>query len=190
MRKGQAIFFVLFLLAVLAAISGALVIMWDVEIQARSSERDGLVALTLAEAAVERAKIELINNINLTDAGTCPGSPGCPLVCPPACPAPAPPYGYPDLDPDYPSYPNLAADNYIYYYYFRVDSGGAPAQRRLIGIGEVRDSTGGIVLGHREISITVDGITDSINNGTGLPPPEGIDDDGLAVKAPWSWREI
>lgn len=62
MKKAQAIIFVLFILAVFGALTGALAIMWQGELQTRSSERDGLVAFYLAQAGVERAKIELANN--------------------------------------------------------------------------------------------------------------------------------
>lgn len=61
-KKAQAIIFVLFILAVLGTVSGGLAVMWQSELQTRSSERDGLVAFYLAQAGVERAKIELANN--------------------------------------------------------------------------------------------------------------------------------
>lgn len=69
MRKGQAIIFVLFILAVFGALSGALTIMWQAELQTRSSERDGLVAFYLAQAGIERAKIELGTNESWAGVG-------------------------------------------------------------------------------------------------------------------------
>lgn len=69
MKKGQAIIFVLFLLAVFGALSGALAVMWQAELQTRSSERDGLVAFYLAQAGIERAKTELANNESWAGVG-------------------------------------------------------------------------------------------------------------------------
>lgn len=56
-RKAQALFLVLFLLAVLGVLSGALTVMWQADIQARILERDGLIAFYLAQAGIENAKI-------------------------------------------------------------------------------------------------------------------------------------
>jgi len=58
-RKGQALIFVFFLLLLVGIIVGALAVMWQAEIQARSENRDSLIAFYIAQAGIERAKIEL-----------------------------------------------------------------------------------------------------------------------------------
>lgn len=58
MKKGQALIFVFFLLLIVGILAGALANMWQVEIKVRSLEKDGLIAFYLAQAGIERAKIE------------------------------------------------------------------------------------------------------------------------------------
>jgi Tfp pilus assembly protein PilX len=60
--KGQAMFFVLFILAVIGALSGTLALMWESEIRTRTSDRDGLIAFYLAQGGIEAAKIWARNN--------------------------------------------------------------------------------------------------------------------------------
>ncbi|MFH0790309.1 MAG: hypothetical protein V2A64_01610 [Candidatus Omnitrophota bacterium] len=69
MRKAQAMIFVLFILAVFGAIAGALTVMWQTEIQTRSAEKDSLSAIYLAQAGIERAKLELAYNEAWPGAG-------------------------------------------------------------------------------------------------------------------------
>ena len=57
--KGQALIFVFFLLLLVGIIVGALGVMWQAEIQARSESKDSLIAFYIAQAGIERAKIEL-----------------------------------------------------------------------------------------------------------------------------------
>lgn len=57
MKKGQTILFVLFLLAVLGILSGTTAVMWQSELMTRSSEKEGLAALYIAQAGLERGKI-------------------------------------------------------------------------------------------------------------------------------------
>jgi Tfp pilus assembly protein PilX len=64
--KGQALFFVLFLLAIFGALSGTLAVMWETQNRVRALDRDGSFALYLAQAGIEQAKIWARNN---------PGSP-------------------------------------------------------------------------------------------------------------------
>lgn len=69
MKKAQAMIFILFILAVFGAIAGALTLMWQTEIQTRSAERDALTAVYIAQAGIERGKIELANNEAWPGAG-------------------------------------------------------------------------------------------------------------------------
>ena len=68
-RKGQALLFVFFLLLIVGILAGALAVMWPAEIKTRGLERDGLIAFYLAQAGVERAKIELAYNETWTGGG-------------------------------------------------------------------------------------------------------------------------
>lgn len=61
-RKGQALFFVLFLLAIFGALSGTLAVMWETQTRVRALDRDGSFALYLAQAGIEQAKIWARNN--------------------------------------------------------------------------------------------------------------------------------
>ena len=60
--KGQALFFVLFLLAIFGALSGTLAVMWETQNRVRALDRDGSFALYLAQAGIEQAKIWARNN--------------------------------------------------------------------------------------------------------------------------------
>lgn len=62
-------FFALFILAVFGALSAGLAVMWESEMRTRASGRDGLIAFYLAQAGIERAKIELANNEGWTGGG-------------------------------------------------------------------------------------------------------------------------
>ncbi|OGX26659.1 MAG: hypothetical protein A3J51_00450 [Omnitrophica WOR_2 bacterium RIFCSPHIGHO2_02_FULL_45_21] len=59
--SGQALLFVFFLLLVVGILTGALAVMWQAEIRTRALEKDGLIAFYLAQAGIERAKIEARN---------------------------------------------------------------------------------------------------------------------------------
>ena len=61
-KRGQALLFVFFLLLMVGILAGALAVVCEAEIKTRSLERDGLIAFYLAQAGIEGAKIELINN--------------------------------------------------------------------------------------------------------------------------------
>ena len=61
-KKSQAMFFVLFIMAVLGALSGGLAVMLESEIRTRASDSDGIIALYLAQAGIERAKTWAQNN--------------------------------------------------------------------------------------------------------------------------------
>ena len=58
-RKGQALLFVFFLLLIVGILTGALAVMWQAEIQARSESKDSLIAFYIAQTGIERVKIEL-----------------------------------------------------------------------------------------------------------------------------------
>jgi hypothetical protein len=55
--KGQALVLVFFFLLIVGILTGSLGVMWQAEIQNRSLERDGLMALNLTQAGIEGAKI-------------------------------------------------------------------------------------------------------------------------------------
>lgn len=61
--RGQALLFVFFLLLIVSILVIALSNMWQAEIKTRSLEKDGLIAFYLAQAGVERAKIEARNGV-------------------------------------------------------------------------------------------------------------------------------
>jgi len=61
-KKGQALLFVFFLLLIVGILMGALAVMWEAEIQTRSETRDSLLAFYIAQAGIERAKVELAYN--------------------------------------------------------------------------------------------------------------------------------
>jgi len=58
-KKGQSFLLVYFLLITVIILVGALGVMLVAEIRTRIQEREGLAALYLAQAGVERAKVEL-----------------------------------------------------------------------------------------------------------------------------------
>jgi hypothetical protein len=55
--RGQALIFVLMLLLTVGIFLGYLSSMWEVETQVRALERNGMIALYMAQAGIERAKI-------------------------------------------------------------------------------------------------------------------------------------
>lgn len=135
-KKSQAMFFVLFILAVLSVLSAGLAVMWQSEMRTRASDRDGLIAFYLAQAGIERAKMEILNNV--TFSGNAPG-------------------WYTDLD--------VVGDNYTFNYNCSLTiPPGFPNRRTIIGRGEILDTAGNL-LAHREIQVTVDGIIDGDSDG-------------------------
>jgi Tfp pilus assembly protein PilX len=57
-RKGQALLVTLLLVLILAILTGGLAAMWQSEVQIRAFEKNNLIAFYLAQAGLERAKIE------------------------------------------------------------------------------------------------------------------------------------
>lgn len=66
MKRAQTLIFVIFLLAIFGILSGALGVIWQAELQSRSSERDSSIAYYLAQLGIERAKVEARANPGLT----------------------------------------------------------------------------------------------------------------------------
>lgn len=62
-KKAQALLFALFLLTLSGILAGALAMLWGNEISIRSLNRESLAALYLAQAGIERAKIEARNGV-------------------------------------------------------------------------------------------------------------------------------
>ncbi len=58
MKKAQTLLMVMFLLAIFGILAGGVTVMWQTDLQSRAAERNGLVAFYLAQAGIERAKVE------------------------------------------------------------------------------------------------------------------------------------
>ncbi len=159
MKKAQVMVFVLFITGVIAVISGALTIMWESEMKTRSSEREGLIAFYLAQAAVERGKILVLCDVGFV------GSPNNNAV--------------PQL------YTSAGAYQFFYDIIITNPSPSSPplgpASRRIEGIGRVLNSAG-MEIARREIQVDVTGIVDSV-------PPVLQDDDLTGSVVAGSWQE-
>ncbi len=160
--RAQALIFAIFLLFIGAVISVGLMNLWEPTMLASSLQEKNLIAFYLAQAGVERAKIEILKNVSLSGDSI----------------------DFSGLDE--------SGDNYNFYYNFSVSVSGT--RRDIIGRGKVyirnQDGTDGKLIAHREVAVTVDGIVDNVNNATGLPPADGIDDDLSGSIVSGSWREI
>lgn len=135
MKKAQALLFVLFVLAVFGVLSGALTVMWQTELQMRSSEREGLLAFYLAQAAVERAKIMVLYGYWVPNTYTINNQN--------------------DLD--------VAGDNYQFLYDITIIT-PAGTTRTITGTGRVLDLAGNQIA-RREIQVVVTGISDTVPLG-------------------------
>lgn len=137
MIKGQTLLLVLFLLLLVSALVTGLVVMLRADIKIRSCQREGMAALYLAQAAVERGKIEVLRRCwNDGDTFTIVNSA--------------------DLDEP--------GDNYQFRYDVFISNPAPPAvvtRRTIRGTGRVLDATGAHEIAHREINLDVDGIDDS-----------------------------
>ncbi|MDD5729545.1 MAG: hypothetical protein PHN57_00240 [Candidatus Omnitrophica bacterium] len=140
-KKGQVLIFVLFFLAIISVILGSTAVMWSSELKMRSGIRDRMIALYLAQAAVERAKVEIVRDVTLT--GDKPNS------------------GNDDLASSWYQELDIAGDNYTFRYKYNVTINGL--QRTIIGRGRVVDSTNKL-LAEKDIVVIVSGIQD---DGTG-----------------------
>ena len=65
-RRAQTLLLVLFLLVLAGVLVAGLARMWQAEISMRSLERDGLIAFYLAQAGIERAKVEVLGDVGLS----------------------------------------------------------------------------------------------------------------------------
>lgn len=163
-ERAQALLFVLFLILILGIITAALATMWEADMRTRVKEDEGLKAFYLAQAGVERGKIEVLYGYWPT---------GTPTV-----------YNITnqnDLD--------LAGDEYQFLYDIVITTPASGTTRTIVGIGRVLNLSGNEIA-RREIQVIVDGVRDLVDNGTGAPPPDGIDDDTTGNQAGWSWQEI
>ena len=158
--KSQALILAIFIMFIGSVISVGLMHMWEPTMMANSLQKQNLIAFYLAQAGVERAKVEILKNVDFLGSS------------------------FPDLD--------IAGDNYNFYYECSVSRSGT--KRYITGRGFVyernSDGSDGKLLVHREVAVTVDGISDLVNNSTGLPPPDGIDDDLSGSIVSGSWQEI
>lgn len=187
--KAQALIFAIFLLIIVGILATALLHMWESEVQIPSLQKYSLQAFYLAQAGIERAKIDILNNVNLA-GGTGPNSYNS--------------GGLYDLDPDYPAFVadpinnHLYDDGYVFRYEYTITDLSGGTDREIVGIGEVLefidngpDGVEGTaddnvnILGHREIEVTIDGIADTV------APFDGADDvPGDNAVVSWSWHEI
>ena len=113
--------------------------MWGVEVNARSADKFSLIAFYLAQAGIERGKVEIVYDVTLSG------------------PQPDSINWFLGLD--------KPGDNYTFQYKYFVNSGSNSDERILRGVGEVVGANGNLVA-HREITITVSGIEDA--NGDGI----------------------
>jgi hypothetical protein len=162
-KRGQALLFVFFLLLITGILSGALADMWQAEVRARGRERNGLIAFYLAQAGIERGKIEILYDVDLSDIGG--WNPG-----------PSSTDFYFDLDID-------PTDKYTFCYNFHVEVGASADSRIINATGEVQDANGNS-LAHREISVTFNGVEE------GPIIDDTVDDPDNVTQAAWSWKEL
>lgn len=160
-RKAQALLFVLFLFLITGALLGALTVMWNAAARISGYNFYGDIAFYLAQAGVERAKVEVLDNYW--------------TACNEWLPGPGSNDWYTDMD--------VSGDNYTYEYNFHIinSSGHSSDLRHLTGQGRVRDA-GGSVIAFRELGATVEDIVDT-------PPRDGFDDDLSGEVKAYSWRE-
>ena len=155
--KGQVLLFVLFTMLLLGILSAGLSAVWQTSIDTYTLERDNLKVFYLAQAAVERAKIDILNDVT---TGLRPG--------------PAITNWYSDLDD--------GTDNFTYQYRYSLDLLPAgtertqrPNRRVITGIGELLDGNSNMIA-HKEIMCYIDGLADGADAGT-------ADDDMTANQA-------
>ncbi|MCD6228539.1 MAG: hypothetical protein J7K17_03605 [Candidatus Omnitrophica bacterium] len=131
----QALIFTVFMIALVAIIGIGLWNLWEPVLQIHSLHQENLIAFYLAQAGIERAKVEVLNNVNLSGTSS----------------------WFTDLDPD-------PSDSYQLRYRFRIQSGGAD-KRILRGDGQIFDTNRSQVIAFRQINVTVDGILDVDGDG-------------------------
>jgi type II secretory pathway pseudopilin PulG len=164
MRRGQVFIFVFLLMMIVGILAAGVAITWQAKTQVQALQRQSLIAFYLAQAGIERGKIEVL--YGYWSAGTYNIN------------------NQNDLD--------LAGDNYQFFYDIVIVNpmpGGGGTTRRLTATGRVLDLAGNEIA-CRQIQVDVSGIQDLVNNGTGLPPPDGIDDNLSGSIGAWTWREI
>lgn len=138
--------------------------MWESGVQISSSQELGSQALYLAQAGIERAKIEVF-------------------------------YGYWPTGSEYTTTINnqsdldISGDNYQFRYDMEITTPDSGNTRTIRATGRILDLANNEIV-RRRIEIAVDDIQDLVDNVTGLPPPDGIDDDLLGTQIVWSWVEI
>jgi len=129
--RSQALIFAIFFLLIVGILATALVGMWRGQTQVSGYQKYATIAFYLACAGAERAKVEVLNDVDLSGWRPSDG-------------------WYTDLDNPY--------DNFTFRYGFSVNINGN--QREITGLGEVLDANSNI-LAHREITLIVEGVVDS-----------------------------
>lgn len=160
MKKAQTLLLVIILLFFISALMLSLNIIWQSELKTYSSEQLYLTALYLAQAGIERAKIDIL--YGCWKGGTC-WSPG------------------PSAQ-DWEESISSPNPNYIWRFQAKIESNCGNFCRNITGTGEILD-TGNNVLAHREINCEIDGIKDKLPGG-------GDDKDDDLSGTPSSWHEI
>jgi hypothetical protein len=131
-KRSQALLFVFFLLLIVSILVGALAVMWKAEIGMRNFERESMIAFYLAQAAIERGKIEVLYGY---------WAPGVYVIS-----------NQNDLD--------LSGDNYQFIYDIEITNNGGTS-RTIKGTGRVLDLSGNEIA-RREIEVIVNGIEDNL----------------------------
>ena len=166
--KAQVLIFAIVFLALLAIMSTGVFHGLESVINVSGSHEKNTQAFYLAQAGIERAKIELTmpGGMLIINAGLCPtvGSPPCPA----SMNLPALGLGYSDFAGLVPATGDTST------YYFRIVPAGATSVA-ITGIGEVCDMANNVIAS-REIEVTVNGIEDSVDNSSGIPPGDNQDD--------------
>jgi len=135
-KSGQVLIFVFFLLLIIGILAGSLAVMWQSQIKTFSSEKEGLIAFYLAQAGIERGKIEVL--YGYWSAGTYNIN------------------NQNNLD--------LAGDNYQFFYDIVIVNpmpGGGGTTRRLTATGRVLDLANNEIA-RRQIQVDVSGIQDLV----------------------------
>ncbi|MBI4846904.1 MAG: hypothetical protein HY810_10620 [Candidatus Omnitrophica bacterium] len=133
-KNGQALIFVFFLLLLVGILSSSLSALWRSQINIRAQERSGIIAFYLAQAAVERGKVEVLYGYWLAGATIANQN---------------------DLD--------TAGDGFQFLYDVIITSPGTAGanSRDITGIGRVLDLNN-TEIARRQAQIIIDNIEDTV----------------------------
>lgn len=161
MKKAQTLLLVVFLLFFIGALVLSINILWQSESNVSSARQAYLTALYLAQAGMERAKIEILRGC--WSGGDC------------WVPGPA--------STDWETNISSGNPNYTWRFQAKIESNCGNSCRNLTAIGEVLDANSSVIA-QRKIYCQIDGIRDNQPGGG-----DGIDDDLTGSLAAYSWHE-